>query len=954
MGEVFLAHDPTCERVVALKRIRSEYLKYESVKQRFLKEAKIAAQLSHPSIIPIYFIHQEENEAYYTMPFIEGDSLKEILKNTIEREKNSESPHPIGSSIGSLVRIFLNVCQAISFAHSKKIIHRDLKPGNIMVGKFGQVLILDWGLAKYLIEDYELEEDIEIPDSIPHELTRPGKAVGTLTYMAPERAFSHPASIQSDIYALGVILYQLLTLKTPFRRKSLSEFRKNAKYERLIDPIEAAPERDIPLQLSEIIKKCLAFHPEERYQHVSELIHALEHYIEGKPDWIFQNQFAIDDKEIWEFQENILLSRNVALTRSSEMMQWVMLMISKGSYTGNFKIEADLAVSYSSQGIGLLFCIPEAASRRELEEGYCLWIGTKKNPGIRLYRSNIEVLNISEVSIKKGKSYHLVIEKIENRVSLFLDGQLVLNFVGYIPIVGSHIGLVCKDMDFKIENWNVYVGSQSAMINCLSVPDAFLASKDFHKAFQEYQRIAQSFKGRAEGREAVFRAGVTLLEKAKETQNTAERQKCLNQSNFEFEKLEKTSGAPLEYLGKSMIYKLDHDIEEEIKCLELGLRKYPRHPLIHMLQEQIIFRMHETTRMDRKQTYAFALLALHFFPDALKSKETLFFFKSIEKNIELISLFLKPPYFKTEKERFVYLTIRLSLWMKKKTYINEILYRLEEPIAYPEIIIGNCLFSLLYLHAYEDVAVALERIESSNYSDNAKIDYLIGLVKICYQANCLPKFGNMSPSPYTQIFDSAKSQYSDDPTQPYGKHRLTNSLDQLSKFINGPIGKMEIEAIYYLYDAFLPHISSNEWAPFSSFIDQLKISSKYRESIDILHVKILLLLKDFHRARSILERYPSEVTHPLSHFYAPYAIYLMATDGKKRLIESYRQLIELPHPPVTALLAHYVSKYIDIKGKWADQALFLEKRSLYEQLYIMYIATNKKNKALMIQSLMKN
>ena len=228
MGEVFLAHDPVCERPVAIKRIRKEYLKYNSMKQRFLKEAKIAAQLSHPSIIPIHFIHQEDDEAYYTMPYIEGDTLKDILKESIARRRAGDTPHPIGSSIPSLIRIFLSVCQAVSFSHSKKILHRDLKPGNIMVGKFGQVLILDWGLAKYDMEE-EIEDDIEIPKSIPHELTRPGKAVGTLTYMAPERVFNHPSSVQSDIYSLGVILYQVLTLKTPFRRHSVKEFRKKCK-----------------------------------------------------------------------------------------------------------------------------------------------------------------------------------------------------------------------------------------------------------------------------------------------------------------------------------------------------------------------------------------------------------------------------------------------------------------------------------------------------------------------------------------------------------------------------------------------------------------------------------------------------------------------------------------------------------------------------------------------------
>lgn len=892
MGEVFLAHDPICERVVALKKIRKEYLDYASIKQRFLKEARIASQLSHPSIIPIYFIHQEEYDIYYTMPFIEGETLKDILKATIDRFQAGEAPHPIGSSIPTLIRIFLNICQATSFAHSKNILHRDLKPGNIMVGKFGQVLILDWGLAQYTEETNVSEEAISIPESIPKDLTRPGKAVGTLSYMAPERAFHYPANVKTDIYSLGVILYQMLTLKAPFQRKSLKAFRKEAKYERLKNPIEIAPERDIPMQLSQIVKKCLAFHPEDRYESVPQLIAALENYIEGKPDWIFQTELSIHNPNDWEFQENILLNRNIALSRSSDLMRWVMLMISKSTFIGNFRIESSLSINYGSDGLGFLFCIPEADAKQELKEGFCLWLGTKKNPGIRLYRSNVEVLSIGDLFLKKRKRHHITIEKIENRVSLYIDDQLIFNFVAYIPLIGSHIGLVSRDMDFDLHNWKIYVGSQSAMINCLSIPDTFLAQKNYTNAYHEYQRIAQSFRGRIEGREAIFRAGITLLEQAKSTKGQQQKD-LLENANAEFEKLSKTSGAPLEYLGKSLIYHLEQDAVEEAKCLELALRKFPKHPLISKVQEQVIFRIHESARTNRLDTYRFTFIALHLLREDVHSKENLMLFSSVEKNIEPLSIFQKPPRYSSKKEHFSFLSIILAYWLSEPHKIIEIVKRDYEHVHHKELFVSNALFGLLFLKN-PMLEPLIDWFASKQEDKNARIDYLIHLLKIC---------ANIQSKP------------------------LLNTLEKLKNAFIQPISLDEVNLLYYCLIFSLKSIQERECRAFLELFSHIKIDKKAQKFADSFLIYLLLLNKEFDRAFKIFNQYPTEVTHPLSRFYSPYAILMIATKPKRKALEPYMQLMQLPHPPLTALMVHFLVQNISLKGLWMQEALHPEKRA---------------------------
>jgi serine/threonine-protein kinase len=627
MGEVFLAYDTVCQRQVALKRIREDLKKFKSIQHRFLREAHIAAKLIHPSIIPIFSI-SEQPDVYYTMPYVEGETLKQILK--------SSEPAPISS----LMRIFLNICQAVAYCHSRRILHRDLKPENIIVGKFGEVLILDWGLAEYIDDPEKDSETEEIPktSSSPH-LTRPGKVVGTLAYLAPERVQSEPASEQTDLYALGVILYQILTLKLPFKRIDLESFQKMWSYEELIDPIEAAPYRDIPHALNQIVKKCLQPMKELRYRHVGDMIADVESFMEGRPEWVPVQELKIERKEDWEFQENILLAKHIAITRSTEVMEWVNLMISKASFSGNTKIEAFIRLGQNSNGIGFLLNVPEAQERHDLMDGYCIWIGSQHHPGCKLFRCNIEVMEASDVFLKP-EIWHLVrIEKTDSHLYVFVDDVLRCHYISHTPLGGTHVGLLLRDADLELSHLKIFIGSQNVTVSCLAIPDAFLADKDYGKALSEYRRIAVSFPGRTEGREALFRAGVTLLEAGLASIKPKGRAQLLSAALEEFGKLHNTAGAPLEYLGKSLVYKAMGEKEEEAKCLELAIRKYPHHPLFPRLVEHVIFRLHESSSHDRLSAYYFALLTLRHLPQIYAIPDHQKLINSMRDNWETLPFF---------------------------------------------------------------------------------------------------------------------------------------------------------------------------------------------------------------------------------------------------------------------------------------------------------------------------
>lgn len=691
MGEVYLAKDPLFGRWLAVKRIRPELKENKTIQSRFLREAKVASSLSHPSIVPIFTVQATPPDIYYTMPYVEGDTLRQILRLTREQEKAGEILHPIGKSIPSLARIFLQVCEAVGYTHSKGILHRDLKPENIIVGKYGEVMILDWGIADFIDQ---LDEEEALPSKWVEgepDLTRPGKITGTLAYMAPERLTGKGSSVQTDIYALGVILYQLLTLQLPFQRKTIATFRKEVHKEELISPIEMAPYRDIPHQLAQACMRCLASQEKNRYKNVNALIADLKSYIEGHSEWVLAARLDRNHKEDWQFQENILLAKHIAITRNLDDTEWAELMVSKGSFANHVCVEAQVQLGKKSQGLGFLLSIPEAQERQSLEEGYCLWINAEETFSCQLFRNNVQVMEVKTLPFDRQTWHHIRIEKSEDHIRFFLDGKLKMSFTSHLPLAGTHVGLLHKDGDFTLKECKVYDKSHNVMVGCLAVPNAFLSHKLYDLALQEYRRIGQCFPGRMEGREALFRAGLTLLEKGRASSQQESQEKLFHLALKEFENLYRTPGAPLEYLGKSLVYEASHDAEEEAKCLELCLRKFPKHPLLPMIKEHILYRMHESSLNNREAAYRIILLAIRHIPELLENPETRGLIERLETNWEPL------PFIESNGQRLTQIAIQLAFWLAKPMILVEIVQQLQKQTPVDELLIGNALFCLLEL-----------------------------------------------------------------------------------------------------------------------------------------------------------------------------------------------------------------------------------------------------------------
>ncbi len=283
MGIVYVVRDHEVNREVALKQLNEADATDAQKRARFVLEAEIAGNLEHPGIVPVYGVGQDaEGRPYYAMRYVKGESFKEAVDHF------HQDPVLVGDAAArrrefqNLLRRFLTVCETMEYAHNRGVLHRDLKPRNILLGPYGETLVIDWGLTKVVGRgDSEPPSDATLrpPSSSEIDPTLAGTTLGTLAFMSPEQVRGEVAGLgpATDIYGLGATLYYLLTGRPPFEGSERTELIRKVQRGEYRAPREVKSTVDPALDA--VCRKAMALLPEERYMSARALAEDLERWL---------------------------------------------------------------------------------------------------------------------------------------------------------------------------------------------------------------------------------------------------------------------------------------------------------------------------------------------------------------------------------------------------------------------------------------------------------------------------------------------------------------------------------------------------------------------------------------------------------------------------------------------------------------------------------------------------
>ena len=297
LGQVSVALDRELDRSVALKEIQERHADDPQSRARFVREAEITGKLEHPGIVPIYGLgHDLTGRPFYAMRFIRGDSLKEAIASFHDLPRAQSDSSERSARLRALLRRFTDVCNAVAYAHSRGVLHRDLKPGNVMLGPFGETLVVDWGLAKPIGETATAAaQDSSSPQRIAEgpirlsgqsrssEETVAGTPIGTPAYASPEQVTGNIEALgtATDVYGLGAILYSLLTGKPPVQSDDLVVVVNQVTRGEIIPPRAVDP--TIPKPLEAICRKAMALEALDRYRSARDLAKDIERWLDDLP-----------------------------------------------------------------------------------------------------------------------------------------------------------------------------------------------------------------------------------------------------------------------------------------------------------------------------------------------------------------------------------------------------------------------------------------------------------------------------------------------------------------------------------------------------------------------------------------------------------------------------------------------------------------------------------------------
>jgi serine/threonine protein kinase/Leucine-rich repeat (LRR) protein len=540
MGRVYQARDMNCRRTVALKVLpKLPDLPAEDL-LRFIEEAQITSQLEHPNIVPVHEMGIDVNgNVYYAMKHVQGMTLTDILIRLRKGDAEIAERFPLSR----LLTILQKVCDAVAFAHSKGVVHRDLKPDNIMIGEYGEVTVMDWGLAKILKDVHASSEEPDPRDTVADVLideeggsreeedhgitsirtddigsglkTMSGRVMGTPGFMAPEQVRSDVSHVDelADIYSLGGILYSMLTLRSSVKGKDIRNVlqrilkgdfpppvyfnRPESAAERTEDiELVHCPSKLIPQPLSDIAMKAMAIHPGDRYPTVEAFREDIEAFLNGEI-WqrVCDTEFTADAfNDAWEVigAEYELLDGELRLHGGRPQV-----LLLREPVEGNVRIEMECRMeSLYLNAIGCFMSAFQTENRHEISaSGYRFEYGCYDNSMNALMRSDQRLWAEYDQPLEQGKVYHVVCERYGARLRMTVNGREVMKVIDPDPLSGAGrtaVGIVGWLADTRYTSIRVYKLGAPWRADILDMAERELQKGEYEAARVLYEEVVDS------------------------------------------------------------------------------------------------------------------------------------------------------------------------------------------------------------------------------------------------------------------------------------------------------------------------------------------------------------------------------------------------------------------------------------------------------------------------------
>ncbi len=431
MGSVHRAYDKTLMRRVAMKILDPRRVVKESQVDRFIEEAQITGQLDHPNIPPVHeFGVDEEGTHYFTMKLVRGKTLDDILAEPTFSASNEKE-------LFQVLQIFVKVCQAISFAHSRGVIHCDLKPSNVMVGSHGQVYVMDWGIARLVGRSRPSGADetwVQVKSAPPQQETvddasdnSQAKIIGTLQYMSPEQAQGKTDQIdeRTDVFCLGAMLYKILTGRAPYAGKKQMEMFMAAARAEFATPQNAVSGVTLPERLCQIAMKAMSRDPQDRYPSADHLQEDVEAFMRGDGRFLVKGfepgELIIREGETGD-SAYVVVNGRCRVYKTIDGEKRVVREMGPGSVFGETAVLTSQPRSASVEALETCNVLVVTRDSLEREIGQSLWMGQFLKALAERFRDVDAVATRARQEADEAAAARLVLQHVATR-GLEVDGR---------------------------------------------------------------------------------------------------------------------------------------------------------------------------------------------------------------------------------------------------------------------------------------------------------------------------------------------------------------------------------------------------------------------------------------------------------------------------------------------------------------------------------------------------